>query len=52
MNNDITQRQTRFLMVKLPKFIMNVLFALQQPPIPIKSFTDDKAAKAWLQQFL
>lgn len=36
----------------LAKFIMNILFALQPPPIPTKSFTDDKAAKAWLQQFV
>lgn len=36
----------------LAKFIMNILFALQPPPIPMKSFTDDKAAKAWLQQFV
>ena len=35
----------------LAKFIMNILFALQPPPIPMKSFIDDKAAKAWLQQF-
>ena len=36
----------------LSKFIMNILFALKPPPIPMKSFTDDKAAKAWLQQFV
>lgn len=34
------------------KFIMNILFALKPPPIPMKSFTDDKAAKEWLQQYL
>ncbi len=36
----------------LAKFIMNILFALKSPPIPMKSFTDDKEASAWLQQFV
>lgn len=36
----------------LSKFIMNILFMLQSPPIPMKSFTDDKVAKEWLQQFI
>ena len=36
----------------LAKFIMNILFRLKSPPIPIKSFTDDKAAKEWLKQYL
>jgi hypothetical protein len=36
----------------LAKFIMNFLFALKSPPIPMKSFTDDKEAKAWLKQFI
>lgn len=36
----------------LAQFIMNILFRLKQPPIPMKSFTDDNAAKAWLQQFV
>jgi hypothetical protein len=35
----------------LAKFIMNILFSLKPPPIPMKSFTDDKAAREWLQQF-
>ncbi len=35
----------------LSKFIMNILFSLKAPPIPMKSFTDDKAAKEWLKQF-
>jgi hypothetical protein len=34
----------------LSKFIMNILFRLSKPPIPMKSFTDDQAAKEWLQQ--
>lgn len=36
----------------LSKFIMNILFALKPPPIPMKSFTDDTAAKEWLEQYL
>ena len=36
----------------LAKFIMNILFALNKPPIPMKSFTDDKEAKNWLKQYL
>src|ERR1043166_3556422 len=36
----------------LSKFIMNILFALKAPPIPKKSFTDDKEARAWLQGHL
>jgi len=35
----------------LSQFIMNILFRLKPPPIPMKSFTDDEEAKAWLQQF-
>lgn len=36
----------------LSKFIMNILFSLKPPPIPMKSFTDDQAAKKWLQQYV
>jgi len=36
----------------LSKFIMNILFSLKPPPIPMKSFTNDKEAKAWLKQYL
>ena len=36
----------------LAKFIMNILFALKPPPIPMKSFTSDKDAKEWLKQYL
>ena len=36
----------------LTKFIMNFLFQFRKPPIPMKSFTDDKEAKEWLKQFL
>ena len=36
----------------LSKFIMNILFALKPPPIPIKSFTNDVEAKEWLKQYV
>ena len=36
----------------LSKFIMNILFSIKPPPIPMKSFTDDKKAKEWLTQFV
>src|SRR5215203_6865125 len=36
----------------LSKLIMNILFALKPPPIPMKSFTDDIEAKEWLKQFV
>lgn len=35
----------------LSQFIMNILFRLKPPPIPMKSFTNDKEAKEWLKQF-
>jgi hypothetical protein len=36
----------------LAKFIMNILFKLQPPPIPMKNFTNEKEAKEWLKQYL
>jgi hypothetical protein len=36
----------------LAKLIMNILFRFKPPPIPMKSFTNDNAAKEWLLQFL
>ncbi len=36
----------------LSKLIMNILFSLKKPPIPMKSFTNDQEAKQWLKQFL
>lgn len=36
----------------LSKFIMNILFKFKTPPIPMKSFTDDKEAREWLKQYL
>src|SRR4051812_43237843 len=32
----------------LAKLIMNILFSLKPPPIPMKGFTDDKHAVEWL----
>lgn len=36
----------------LSKLIMTILFKFKPPPIPMKSFTDDMAAKEWLKQYL
>ena len=36
----------------LARFIINILFALKAPPIPMKSFTNDNEAKVWLKQFI
>jgi hypothetical protein len=36
----------------LSKFIMNILFSIKPPAIPMKSFTDDQKAKEWLIQFV
>ena len=36
----------------LAQLIMKLLFKFQSPPIPMKSFTDDEKAKAWLMRFL
>ena len=36
----------------LAKLIMNILFRLKPPPIPIRSFSDDEEAKTWLKQFI
>ena len=36
----------------LSKFIMNILFSLKKPPIPMRSFIDDKEAKEWLKSNL
>jgi hypothetical protein len=33
----------------LSQFIMNILFRFTKPPIPMKSFTNDKEAKEWLK---
>ncbi|MGF6849361.1 hypothetical protein QFZ51_004596 [Chitinophaga sp. W3I9] len=36
----------------LSKLIMNILFKLKTPPIPMKSFTNDAEAKEWLLQYV
>lgn len=36
----------------LSKFIMNFLFRLKTPPIPMRNFTDENEAKKWLKQYL
>jgi hypothetical protein len=36
----------------LSRLIMNMLFRVQPPPIPMKSFTDDQAARGWLRQYV
>src|SRR3954471_10514788 len=35
----------------LAKLIMNVVFALKPPSIPMRSFTDDYEARQWLKEF-
>ncbi|MEZ4706486.1 MAG: hypothetical protein R3A44_04730 [Caldilineaceae bacterium] len=36
----------------LAKFIMNLLFKFQSPPIPMQNFTDVGEARVWLRQYL
>lgn len=36
----------------LAKFIMNILFNVKKPPIPMKSFTDEEKAREWLKKYL
>jgi hypothetical protein len=36
----------------LAQFIMNILFKFKPPPIPMKSFSNDKEAEEWLKEFL
>lgn len=36
----------------LARFIMNILFSLKPPPIPMKSFTDEREAVEWLKKYL
>jgi hypothetical protein len=36
----------------LAALIMALLFKLKSPPIPMKQFSDERAAKEWLKQFL
>lgn len=36
----------------LAKFIMNILFKFQPPPIPMRNFSDEVEAKSWLIQYI
>lgn len=36
----------------LSQIIMTILFRLKTPPIPMKSFTNDREAREWLKQFV
>jgi len=35
----------------LGKFIINLLYRFQSPPIPIRSFTEEQEAREWLRSF-
>ncbi|MEY2792694.1 MAG: hypothetical protein RJA76_686 [Bacteroidota bacterium] len=36
----------------LGSLIMNILFKLQKPPIPMKTFSKEEKARIWLKQFM
>jgi len=36
----------------LSRLIMNILFGLKKPPIPMKAFTEGKKAREWLKQYV
>lgn len=36
----------------LAQLIMQILFKLKTPPIPMKSFSNDEDAREWLKQFI
>lgn len=36
----------------LSKLIMNLLFRFTKPPIPMKSFINDREAREWLRQYV
>jgi hypothetical protein len=51
----LPQIYTAMAMVSKPglaQLIMKMLFKFQNPPIPIKSFTDEEKAMEWLKRFL
>jgi hypothetical protein len=55
VNEQLPHLYSAMAMVSKPglaKFIMNFLFSVKPPPIPMKSFSDDKEAKEWLKQYL
>src|SRR5438045_4001660 len=50
VNEALPTMYTAMAMISKPglaKFIMNFLFALKPPPIPMKSFTDSTEAMKW-----
>ena len=51
----LTQIYSAMAMVSKPglsQLIMRVLFSIQKPAIPIRSFTEDKKAREWLLQYV
>jgi len=51
VNAQLANTYSAMAMVSKPglsKLIMNILFRFKPPPIPMKSFTDEKKAKEWL----
>jgi hypothetical protein len=53
VNEQLPNIYTAMAMISKPglaKFIMNFLFALKPPPIPMKNFTDESEAKEWLKK--
>ncbi len=36
----------------LGSFILNLLFKLQKPPIPMKTFSSEQKARIWLKKFM
>jgi hypothetical protein len=54
VNKQLPTVYTAMAMISKPglsRFIMNFLFALKPPPIPMKSFTDEKEAREWLRNY-
>jgi hypothetical protein len=55
VNKVLPEVYTAMAMISKPglaSFIMNFLFSLKTPPIPMKNFTDETEAKKWLVQYL
>ena len=55
VNKILPEVYTAMAMISKPglaKFIMNFLFSLKPPPIPMKNFSDEEEAKEWLKRYL
>jgi len=55
VNKVLPETYSAMAMVSKPglaQFIMNFLFSFRKPPIPMKSFSDDKLAREWLRKYL